>query len=397
MWTLVFLYMKEQTLGILASWNFVKYKGRFYTLNTHHSYISFISTMYKRIIIVTSVIYSDNLTDSYDEYCVSDYSNIEIVELPETKSSLGALTNYVRFRKAVKATIPKVDVFYSRTPDPFSWMPAIYGHPKTIMHFVGDTIEAAKYNVHWSKIKKLIMILGYMPEWYMTLRASKKSLVFSNGQHIAERLSKHRIKAKAVVSSTVASSSIPQELPSLPQKAGQIIITFLSFISYHKGINCLMDLLLKLKRDNVNFIFNIAGKGEMLPELISFVKENGLEDNVLIHGFMNDRNVINKLLDSSDLFFFPSLSEGSPRVTIEAMSRGIPLIATPVASLPYCFKDKETIRFFNFNDSEKACDIIKEYVNNPAPFIKQRENAFELVKEKYTKEKFLSTVFSYEA
>lgn len=389
--------MRDLTLGILASWNFVKYQGKYYTLNTHYSYISYISNMYKRIIIVTSVVDSNILADSYSEYCVSDYVNIEVVDLPETKSSLGAVLHYKKYRKAVKTIIPKVDVFYSRTPDPFCWMPAIYGHKRTIMHFVGDTIEATKFNVRWNRLKKHVMIIGYMPEWYMTLKASKRSVVYSNGQHIAERLSKHHIRAKAVVSSTVALDSLPSVLPSLPQKEGIVVITFLSFISYHKGIICLMDLLLKLKRDNINFIFNIAGKGDMLPELENFVRDSGLEDKVIIHGFMNDRNKINELMDSSDLFFFPSLSEGSPRVTIEAMSRGIPLIATPVASLPYCFNDGESIRFFNFNDSEKACSIIKEYISNPIPFVKQRDYAFRLVKERHTKEKFLSTVFSYDA
>lgn len=389
--------MIEKTLGILASWNFVKVRDKYYTLNTHYSYISYITNLYKKIIIVTSVIEKDELSDSFGKYCVSDCLNIEVVELPEVKSSLSAVKYYYVFKRKVKAVIPQVDVFYSRTPDPYSWMPAIYGHPKTIMHFVGDTIEAARYNVHWSKLKKALMITGYMPEWYMTLRAAKKSVVYSNGQHIADRLLKHGIYAKAMVSSTVGCNDIPADLPSLPQNKSHTIITFLSFISYHKGINCLMDVLIKLKKDNIRFIFNIAGKGDMLPELESFIKDNDLTSNTRILGFMNDRNKINELLDSSDLFFFPSLSEGSPRVTIEAMSRGIPLLSTPVASLPYCFHDKESIRFFNFNDSDKACEIIKEYIDNPLPFIRQRERALELVKEKYTKERFLSTVFSYEA
>ena len=386
--------MKYKTLGLLASWNLINDKGQYYTLNTHYSYLEYIVTLYEKIYLISSVRHVQaNETDK--KYCVSQFSNIEIVELPEVKSSLKAIKSFLKYRKAVKSIIPKVDVFYSRTPDPYSWMPALYGHPRTIMHFVGDTIEAAQMNVKWSKLKKTIMIAGYMPEWHMTLKAAKKSVVFSNGQHIAERLSKHGIRAKAMVSSTVARNSMPPILPMLPQKEGAVIITFLSFISYHKGINCLMDVLLKLKSDNINFIFNIAGKGDMLPELESFVKANDLTENTRILGFMNDRNKINELLDSSDLFFFPSLSEGSPRVTIEAMSRGIPLVATPVASLPYCFKDKESIRFFDFNDSNKACEIIKEYINDPAPFIRQRERALELVKDRYTKESFLSTVFSY--
>lgn len=158
----------------------------------------------------------------------------------------------------------------------------------------------------------------------------------------------------------------------------------------------MMDVMLKLKEAGIDFRFNVIGKGDMADELKTFVETNGLSGRVILHGYMNDRDAINEILVSSDLFFFASMSEGSPRVTIEAMAMGLPLVSTPVASLPYCFEDKESIRFFNFGDSDKAFEIIKEYLDDPAPFIKQRDKAFALVKEKYTKENFLSTVFSYE-
>ena len=388
--------MGYKTLGILASWNLVNEEGQYYTLNTHYSYLEYVSTLYEKIYLVTSV-RRDKVSETDRKYCVSKYKNIEIISLPEVKSSLQALRLFRSFKRAVKETIPKVDVFYSRTPDPYSWMPALYGHPHPIMHFVGDIIEAANMNVKWSWLKKKLMIMGYMPEWHLTLKAARKSLCFSNGHHIVERLSKHGVKAEGVVSSTVSRDTLPMELHSLPVEVGKIHLTFLSFISYHKGINCLMAVITRLKEKGVKFIFNIAGEGEMLPELRRFVEEKNLDDCVVLHGHLNNRDRINELFNQSDLFFFPSLSEGSPRVTIEAMSQGVPLVATPVGSLPYCFTDKETIRFFDFNDYEKATDIICEYAKDPRPFIKQRDAAFEEVKAKYTKEKFLSKVFVYEA
>lgn len=388
--------MKYKTLGLLASWNLICDKGEYYTLNTHYSYLEFIVTLYEKVYLISSVRHVQaNETDK--RYCVSQFSNVEIIELPEVKSSLRAVKSFLKYKRAVKNVIPKVDIFYSRTPDPFSWMPALYGHPRTIMHFVGDTIEAAQMNVKWSKLKKTIMIGGYMPEWMLTLKAAKKSLCFSNGHHIVERLAKQGVIAEGVVSSTVSQNSMPTMLHKLPIENGRIHLTFLSYISYHKGINCMMEVILKLRDRGVNFIFNIAGKGDMLPDLEKFVWENSLQDHIRLLGHINDRGRINELFEQSDLFFFPSFSEGSPRVTIEAMSRGVPLVATPVGSLPYCFTDKKDIRFFDFNDAEQATDIICEYYNNPQPFINQRNVAFKEVMEKYTKEKFLSKVFVYEA
>ena len=388
--------MKYKSLGLLAAWNLTCENGKYYTLNTHYSYIEYIATLYDTVYLISSVKHGV-VDDSTRGYCVSRFDNIHIVELPEVRSSAQAIKLYNKYKKAVKETLPKVDVFYSRTPDPFSWMPALYGHPRTIMHFVGDIIEAAQMNAKWSKFKKLIMIGGYMPEWRLTLKAAKKSVCYSNGHHIVERLAKHGVKAEGVVSSTVGQNALPASLHKLPIEVGKIHLTFLSYISYHKGIDCMMRVILNLKKRGVNFVFNIAGDGDMLPQLRSFVADNKLEDCVMLHGHMNNRDKINELFHQSDIFFFPSLSEGSPRVTIEAMSRGVPLVATPVGSLPYCFTDKENIRFFDFNDSDKATDIICEYIEDPTPFLVQRDTAFNEVKTKYTKEQFLKKVFVYEA
>lgn len=110
--------MKYKTLGLLASWNLICDKGEYYTLNTHYSYLEFIVTLYEKVYLISSVRHVQaNETDK--RYCVSQFSNVEIIELPEVKSSLRAVKSFLKYKRAVKNVIPKVDIFYSRTPDPF--------------------------------------------------------------------------------------------------------------------------------------------------------------------------------------------------------------------------------------------------------------------------------------
>ena len=73
------------------------------------------------------------------------------------------------------------------------------------------------------------------------------------------------------------------------------------------------------------------------------------------------------------------------------------MVSTPVGSLPGTFKDGESIRFFDFNDTEKAVTIVREYLIGATPFELQRQRAYQKVAEEFTIEKFLSKVFSYEA
>ena len=72
-------------------------------------------------------------------------------------------------------------------------------------------------------------------------------------------------------------------------------------------------------------------------------------------------------------------------------------MSTPVGSLPTTFEDVKTIRFFDFDDAEKALEIVKEYLNDPIPFEAQRQQAYRMVSEQFTIEIFLSKVFNYEA
>lgn len=58
-----------------------------------------------------------------------------------------------------------------------------------------------------------------------------------------------------------------------------------------------------------------------------------LENQVQFLGYISDREKIYAWLDDIDIYVQPSLSEGLPRATIEAMSRGCPVIASNVCGL----------------------------------------------------------------
>lgn len=187
------------------------------------------------------------------------------------------------------------------------------------------------------------MIAGYLPEYALTLLAAHHSKVYTNGEHLVQKLSKYGIKATAVISSTV--SEISLVTPNAFKLHFQLRLIYIGYIRYAKGVNTLMELWIKLKLEYPDFKFEVIGNGEMFADVQKFVVDNNLINNVILHGHVDNRNKINQLLRASDLFVFPSLSEGSPRVVIEAMAQGTPVISTPVGSLPTTFVEGETIRF----------------------------------------------------
>lgn len=381
--------MKDKTITLLTGWNLTRSGSKYYISGTHYTYLEFISTKYEKIYLLSSV--SRVLNERNSKEIV--FSNIEVVELPYSGSFLKAQKSVIKYYKTIKSIAGKTDLFYCRVPDPFCWMPRLIFHKRTVMHFVGDTIDATKYNEKWSWIKKKVMIAGYYPDYLLTILAAKKSTVYTNGFHIANRLKRYSINANPVVSSTISEKIFDDNLPDLNTQESPIRIIYVGYIRFAKGMNCLMHLCKKMQDSGFDYIFDVIGNGEMFDELKNFVKNNKLENKVILHGHVDDKTKLLQMIRSSQLFFFPSLSEGSPRVVIEAMSQGIPVVSTPVGSLPTTFEDKKEIRFFDFNDYEMAYDIIKSFLSERSSFEKMRDEAYRKVKNNYTIEAFLGKIF----
>lgn len=62
--------------------------------------------------------------------------------------------------------------------------------------------------------------------------------------------------------------------------------------------------------------------------------------NIFYHGAISDKSKIVSILDSCDVLVCPSYSEGMPNVIIEAMSRGLAIMATDVGAINYLVSSK---------------------------------------------------------
>ena len=383
----------DKTIAILASWSLTKVGDDVYIPTTHNLYLTYVSSIYDKVYLLSPM----STATEVKKGAKLEFTNVDIIPLPPNSSYAKALRNWRAYKDALTSVVDKVDMVYCRVPDPFSWMPALLFKKKTIMHFVGDTIDATKHNEKWSWLKKMVMIAGYLPDYWLTLQAAKRSRVFTNGTHLSAKLAHYGVKAKPVISSTIFEKDLHDDFTALPICDGKVEITYIGYVRFAKGMNCLMAFCKKLKDTGIDFHFNLVGNGEMFDDVKAFIEKEGLTKHVTMHGHISERERMNLILRKTDLFFFPSLSEGSPRVVIEAMAQGTPVMSTPVGSLPGTFKEGETIRFFDFNDAEKAVCIVQDYKWSAVPFDKQRRAAYKMVAEQFTIEKFLSKVFTYEA
>jgi glycosyltransferase involved in cell wall biosynthesis len=98
----------------------------------------------------------------------------------------------------------------------------------------------------------------------------------------------------------------------------------------------------------------------MRDDLECLSRRLGISGSVTFHGHLK-RSDVRGILDRSDLFILPSRQEGLPRSVIEAMSRGLPVIATDIGGIPELLHRDALVRP---DDPQALSDKIYEFITN---------------------------------
>lgn len=122
-------------------------------------------------------------------------------------------------------------------------------------------------------------------------------------------------------------------------------LIFVGRLEKNKGIDLLLKTASKLKTQILSFKMIIVGDGPLKEDLEFKIKKLKLQNEVLLYGWAKDQEEIAKLINMSKILVAPSYNEGGPRVIVEAMACGVPVLATPVGIVPdllrNLFEDKQ--------------------------------------------------------
>jgi len=106
-----------------------------------------------------------------------------------------------------------------------------------------------------------------------------------------------------------------------------------------KGAIVVIEALPDLLKKYPQLHLTVVGVGLALPLLQKRVNELKLDAHVHFTGKFNHDGVLNSL-SKSDIFCYPTTaSEGFPKVVLEAMSLGLPIITNPISILANLIPD----------------------------------------------------------
>jgi glycosyltransferase involved in cell wall biosynthesis len=114
------------------------------------------------------------------------------------------------------------------------------------------------------------------------------------------------------------------------------IVGSIGWLTPIKGHRFLVDAIALLKKEHPHLHLVMIGSGDQHQALLNQAKESGISDRVHLVGHREDVEVS---LAGMDCFVLPSLNEGMGRALIEAMSAGLPVIASRVGGIPALIED----------------------------------------------------------
>jgi glycosyltransferase involved in cell wall biosynthesis len=164
----------------------------------------------------------------------------------------------------------------------------------------------------------------------LTKKNRNTDIVFDNNQHTELNSMK-----TVVIKNSVNVPSVPiRNKNNNNNTVEETKFLFLGRLDKPKNPVNMIYLFSKMKNDKSHLI--IAGDGYLRGDVERAIMECALQDRVELLGVVND---VPTLLANVDCLVMPSLWEGLPMVILEAGARSLPVISTPVGSIPELLSD----------------------------------------------------------
>ncbi len=163
-----------------------------------------------------------------------------------------------------------------------------------------------------------------------------------------------------------------------PKKKHLIAHVANAFTGYGKGHTVLMQALQKVLAAGHEVDVWFVGDGPLRGKFEQIARDLKISEHVSFLGRMASGAEVREKIRAADLFVFPTRAEGLPRVILEAMAEGIPVLASPVCGIPEILPPQCLV---NYNDPQGYADAIIRLITHPEQMTAQSKRNIEVAKQ----------------
>jgi glycosyltransferase involved in cell wall biosynthesis len=173
---------------------------------------------------------------------------------------------------------------------------------------------------------------------------------------------------------------IPPPVQPRMQQTGAFRLVAVGNLYPVKNHGVLVRVVGALRRSGVPAELDVLGRGSEEASLRAEIGKLGLTDAVRLQGFRSD---VAEFLQRADVFVSSSVSEQMPLSFLEAMARGLPVVASRVGGVPEIVDEGSTGLLFDSGDETTATAHLQSLWLDPAKRIALGKRAREIAEAQY--------------
>ncbi len=312
--------------------------------HTHHSFGRIVDLLAQRFAEVHY--HGPQAPDKTADMCdfPLDRPNIAVWPGDQRLNTLAALRRPWRVVGEYRRLIRGADVLLLRGNLPLAWTAHLlarrYRRP-TVHWLTGNAVAVLRGAQRgYGGARQFLGVQYARLEQGMTRMAMRLSRAhaLANGAELAAIFPGPR--THVVVSTSISDGDFRERVDTC---AGpELRILFVGFVRPEKGIEYLLRAMPLLRCDRPLRLAIVGSWGQFSGEhdrLCGLIRELGLAGRVDWEGYAEFGPALFAQMDRSDMLVLPTLSEGTPRVLVEARARSLPIVATRVGGIPSSVAD----------------------------------------------------------
>ena len=131
--------------------------------------------------------------------------------------------------------------------------------------------------------------------------------------------------------------------------------------AYHKGLDVLIEGFSLFAKSNKEWVLEIVGDGPLKPYIKQKIAEYGLNERVKLFPYTSN---VEKPLSEASVFVFCSRSEGFGIVQVEAMSCGLPIVASTIPVTQEILTGHDVAVFYETENPKSLADALHRIIGS---------------------------------
>lgn len=355
-------------------------------------------------------------TQSFDEVCLAAPvlgtppakgiplimpKEVKIVPLPEFYGNLDFIRRAPRilFRiiTILKREIQKSDAVIVEHNGILELLAILEARKRKVAHLVliGDDIKEVVKKKYTRTKKWINLFCFYTLDIIVRYFISKGLLTLVTGNKLLNEYHKKGCYVYTYFTSLISLKDIVEVKKNVPLLETANIL-YVGFLEANKGVQVLIKAYADFVKECNAYksTLHIVGDGNYRSVLESLAQKLNINEKVKFYGFIGDREKVKRIFLNCDLLVLPSYSEGVPKVLLEAMAYGVPILATNVGGIPDIINDGINGLLIPPGNAEELKKGIIKILSNNQLYQYLRANGFHFIKA-HTMEKQAEKIVMY--